>query len=559
MAANEETRTSEPTPKASSFDGPGPFRAIVKGHLDSEYMGRLEVELLKYSTEGNTTDASGEKVIVSYLSPFYGTTPLAGASENDGFDYAQKSYGMWAVPPDVDSEVLVIFAEGNKSQGFWIGCIPKKFMNFMLPGNASTKNNTTDQSTILPVSEYNKKVETGSGNQPTTFLKPVNTDAQAILERAGLLNDQIRGTTTSSARREVPSMVFGMSTPGPLDRRPGKPTVTIGSTNSQISRPASRLTGSSFVMDDGDPSSFRKGPAATTPSVYASLADGGDPMLPANELLRLKTRTGHQILLHNTEDLIYIAHGSGQSWIEMTAQGTIEVYSKGNMSFHSDEDINFDAGKNINFKAGADINMIAANQMSTQTGANWDVSVGADGRLTCGGTSNIASAGHRETAGTINMNSGGAPAATASAASDPSVVPTGSGSETSSDAVAQEDTFGACVATEESGASNVDEPGDGLTDAERSAGAGAQVTSTPSRTNSGEYGGVGSSAAAGGSGPVSIENVQGIQQPSPEAPIYSGTGTAGAGAGSDSITLDNVTGIAPTTTTLTGSSRSGPR
>ena len=243
----------------------------------------------------------------------------------------------------------------------------------------------------------------------------------------------------------------------------------------------------------------------------------------------------------------------------MTAQGTIEVYSKGNMSFHSDEDINFDAGKNINFKAGADINMIAANQMSTQTGANWDVSVGADGRLTCGGTSNIASAGHRETAGTINMNSGGAPAATASAASDPSVVPTGSGSETSSDAVAQEDTFGACVATEESGASNVDEPGDGLTDAERSAGAGAQVTSTPSRTNSGEYGGVGSSAAAGGSGPVSIENVQGIQQPSPEAPIYSGTGTAGAGAGSDSITLDNVTGIAPTTTTLTGSSRSGPR
>tara|TARA_R110002124_G_scaffold47614_2_gene141386 strand:+ start:450 stop:626 length:177 start_codon:yes stop_codon:yes gene_type:complete len=58
---------------------------------------------------------------------------------------------------------------------------------------------------------------------------------------------------------------------------------------------------------------------------------------------------------------------------------------------------------------------------------------------------------------------------------------------------------------------------------------------------------------------VSIENVQGIQQPSPEAPIYSGTGTAGAGAGSDSITLDNVTGIAPTTTTLTGSSRSGPR
>lgn len=451
MPINEESRTPIGTTTVSNFDGPGPFMAIVRNHLDTEFMGRLSVELLKTTTEGNNTDVTGEMVEVGYLSPFYGITPYTGTSDNDGFDHTQKSYGMWAVPPDIGSLVLVTFVEGNRARGYWFGCVQEQFMNFMVPGNASTKSNKDDITKQLPVGEYNKRNEPGVGNNPTQFIKPVNTDAQAILERAGLLNDQVRGTTTSSARREVPSMVFGLSTPGPLDRRPGHPKVKVGAVGSQTEIPASRLTGSTFVMDDGDPSMFRKGPAATTPSEYVSLADGGDPMIPANELIRLKTRTGHQVLLHNSEDLIYIAHGSGQTWIEMTAAGTLEVYSKGNISFHSDEDINFDAGKNINFKAGSDINMIATNQMSTQTGANWDVSVGADGRLTCGGTSNIASAGHYETAGVIHMN--GPPAATAAAAASPTTVPAGAGSANSGtaggatgDSVTQEDTFAACVA-----------------------------------------------------------------------------------------------------------------
>ena len=482
--ANQDTRTPEEQPKASSFDGPGPFMAVVKNHLDTEFMGSLEVELLKSSTEGNTTDVSGEMAIVSYLSPFYGITPYSGTSDNEGFDYSQKSYGMWAVPPDIGTTVLVIFVEGDKGRGFWFGCVQEKFMNFMIPGNGSTKNNKTDQTKTLPVGEYNKRNEAAVSNDPTTFLKPVNTDAVAQLTQAGLINDQIRGTTTSSARREVPSMVFGMSTPGPLDRRPGKPRVKVGPENSQTDMPASRLTGSTFVMDDGDPSLFRKGPAATTPSIYASLADGGDPMIPANELVRLRTRTGHQILLHNSEDLIYIAHGSGKSWIEMTAQGTIEVYSKGNISFHSDEDINLDAAKNINLKAGANINMIATNQMSTQTGANWDVSVGADGRLTCGGTSNISSAGHYETANPIHMN--GPTAARAAAAAPPSTVPAGAGSAASSASQPAPDTFAACVAANRPGADTAD-PGFIPPN--------ATTTSTPSRDGSGASG-AGDEAAA---------------------------------------------------------------
>lgn len=417
----ETTRTPDTGQPASKVEGPGPYVGIVRNHLDADYMGALEVEILKSTSEGNTPEASGEIVPVSYLSPFYGVTPFSGTSDNEGFDHTQKSYGFWAVPPDIGTKVLVIFAEGNRGAGFWIGCVQDQYMNFMVPGNASTEYNNEDQSRPRPVGEYNKRTEQANGNDPTQFLKPCHVDACAVLDRNGLAGDQIRGTTTSSARREAPSMVFGWSTPGPLDRRPGRPRVKSGEQYQQIEMPASRLTGHTLVMDDGDPSLFRAGPATTSPSVYKSLDQGGDPTIPANEMFRIRTRTGHQILLHNSEDLIYIAHGSGGSWIEMTANGKIDIYAKDSVSIHSENDFNFKADRDINLQAGNNINIKAGNTMAAETGANWTVKAGADGMLTCAGSSNIRSAHHKETAGAIDMN--GPPAATAGAAPVPSRVP----------------------------------------------------------------------------------------------------------------------------------------
>ena len=111
VAPNEEKRT--PTGTADQIEGPGPYLAKVKSHLDGEYMGRLKVELLKHNSEGNSTETTGQTVTVDYLSPFYGVTPTQAIGNNDGYEWTQKSYGFWAVPPDIGTRVLVIFAEGN--------------------------------------------------------------------------------------------------------------------------------------------------------------------------------------------------------------------------------------------------------------------------------------------------------------------------------------------------------------------------------------------------------------------------------------------------------------
>ena len=44
-----------------------------------------------------------------------------------------------------------------------------------------------------------------------------------------------------------------------------------------------------------------------------------------NQLTRLRTASGHQMLMHDTEGVVYIANGSGKAFIEMDTDGTVSV------------------------------------------------------------------------------------------------------------------------------------------------------------------------------------------------------------------------------------------
>ncbi|MGY8864055.1 MAG: phage baseplate assembly protein V [Methylophagaceae bacterium] len=349
--------------------GPGPFEAIVVSNLDTTYMGTLKVDILKNNASGSLPEKLGTSIEVRYLSPFYGVTNPAHTTNNDGYAATQKSYGMWFVPPDVGARVLVTFAEGDIANGFWIGCVQDKFMNFMVPdGRASTTLTTPQtpdnvQGLKIPVGEYNKKTEKGNGRDPTRYNKPYNKDFTQSLEIQGLIRDENRGTTSSSARREVPSSVFGISTPGPIDKRQGAPKGLVGEAGLKHSKFVNRLGGSSFVMDDGDDTLLRVTHPSAGPPTYANVEAGqlfGQSTIPHNEVMRFRTRTGHQILMHNSEDFIYIANSRGTAWVELTSDGKIDVYGLDSISIHSDADINLTADRDVNIEGGRNVNMRAS-------------------------------------------------------------------------------------------------------------------------------------------------------------------------------------------------------
>lgn len=356
------TRTTDYIPAGKTGKGGGgggPFLARVISHLDPTYMGMLEVELLR--PVGNSGDgAEGQLHQVKMMTPFYGVTSSEFLGKEDDYNNTQKSYGMWFVPPDVGTTVVVIFIDADPKRGYWIGCVPDESMNFMVPGMAATQQ-TVDGKGRVPVAEYNKVVHDKVEN-PTVIKKPKHPIA-TVLEAQGLLKDDIRGITTSSARREVPSMVFGISTPGPVDKRSNAKKGKVGKKEHKVDNVfVSRLGGTTFVMDDGDDKFIRKKPAGSAPPEYVAVGQGekgGDPTIPHNELFRIRTRTGHQILLHNSEDLIYIGNARGTTWIELTSNGKIDIYAQDSVSLHTMTDLNVTADRDINFVAERNINMSA--------------------------------------------------------------------------------------------------------------------------------------------------------------------------------------------------------
>ncbi len=325
----------------------GPWLGIVTNYLDPTYMGGLEVSLIK-STQGEMT-LQNETFIVHYMSPFYGITDIKHEGTNSAdFNDVQKSYGMWFVPPDLGTMVMCMFVDGETNAGYWIGCIPSPFQNHMIPGLAASQTvaMTSEQerkygTRNLPVGEFLKKGRDLSDPRPDSYTKPVHPFADRLLAQ-GLLIDKVRGTTTSSARREIPSMVFGISTPGPLDPDGKKGYVGY---ERVTTKPVSRLGGTQFVMDDGD--------------------KNGE-----NELVRIRTRTGHQILLHNSQDLIYIANSKGTAWIEMTSNGKLDIYAQDSVSIHTENDFNFRADRDVNIEAGRNLNLRSVQHMETNVGGH---------------------------------------------------------------------------------------------------------------------------------------------------------------------------------------------
>ena len=359
--------------------GPGPYVARITNLLDPTYMGSMEVVIEKGFI--GDLNLQSQTYIVKYLMPFYGVTNVRyeGTDQRD-FNSVQKSYGMWMVPPDIGTTVLVIFVDGDPNQGFWMGCVADQFQDHMIPGIAASQDvyMTPEQelkygTKNLPVAEFHKRsIKDGSPN-PNSQRKPIHPFADRLLAQ-GLLLDTIRGVTSSSARREVPSTVFGISTPGPIDKSNGSQQGIIGY-ETKVNVPISRLGGTQFVMDDGD-------------------ANG------QNELVRIRTRTGHQILLHNSSDLVYIANSKGTAWIEMTSDGKLDIYAKDSVSIHTENDFNFRADRDINIEAGRNLNIRAMQDMETNVTGHYflivddyakisvrndkDETIGQSSRLTIG-------------------------------------------------------------------------------------------------------------------------------------------------------------------------------
>ena len=295
----------------------GVFAGYVKRADDIQKMGRLQVWIPEF---GSAPDEEAGWITVSYCSPFAGATNVNTTSKSDikSFDETQTSYGMWMVPPDIDNQVLIMFINGDAARGIWFGSMFGQFANNMIPGMAADTNTYQYPGQPVPAAEYNKWDKRVT--QPDSATKPFEETKFKGLGNQGLITDQSRGITNSSARRESPSNVFGILTPGPVIDKNVSPDKIR------------RKGGSSFIMDDGN----------------------------GTEYVQLTTKSGAQIKIDETNGFVYLINRDGTAWVQMDQYGDIDIFGARNISMRAQRDINLRADRNINIEAGQNIYMKAA-------------------------------------------------------------------------------------------------------------------------------------------------------------------------------------------------------
>jgi len=342
---------------------PGPYVGIVKGYGDDSGMNRIAVYIPGLAEQRQSsptskydkTEQEANVVICSLALPWYGRTNNLDVGNDGDYGTTTKSYGMWLPTPDIDTQVMVVFAEGILENGYIIAYVPDALMLHMVPGIAASpafeKSKSTTSAGItspnfeVPVAEYNKsKIDSFDGSTAWKNIpKPVHPIFDTLLAQ-GLEADYIRGITTSSAQRESPSNVFGVSTPGPLDPDQGTIVQGLVSETNKFGYdwPYSRKSGHTFVMDDGD--------------------NSGN-----NQLIRLRTGTGHQVLLSDDGGAIYVGTASGNAWAELRNDGSVDVFSARDISVHAEGSVNMLADKDVNIQAGEDVNILAGHNFKVQT------------------------------------------------------------------------------------------------------------------------------------------------------------------------------------------------
>ncbi len=319
---------------------------IVKDNADFQNMGRLSVWIPEFG--GDPKDPQNW-FIVRYGTMFGGaSSPANRIQDSDVMEGSQTSYGWWAVPPDLENQVVLAFANGETNKGIWFACLYPQNMNHMVPGVASANPTQSIDAcgAIPPVVEYNK----WSAQSPIDPKRPIFTPLHEGLSNQGLYQDAERGTATSSAQRAPVSKVYGYITP---------------------------RSNSIYVDDD-----------------------------PENEFIRLRTRSGAQILVHETTGYVYINSKNGNSWAEISDRG-IEMYTRGNMgvraegsmNLHADASMNIEADGNLNFRAGGNmtfqspthINFKASGNFILEVGGTISQSAGSQLVLGAGGTLQLGS------------------------------------------------------------------------------------------------------------------------------------------------------------------------
>jgi len=395
---------------------------LVADTNDPQQMGRLRVICPQWgdSMHSNVEDLPW----AIYMTPFGGQQQVGTRGPGIQTSEGSVAYGLWAIPK-VGSQVVLMCVDGNPMARIWIGCVYDQFTPHTMPHGRFMYDDhpeleksgatpapygpyTSSEKYIQPLAD-NLKQQFGNTGEPNYEFRSRGADYSV----SGVNVDQLNQTYSRAADDSGVTHDNWTSTQG-----------------YQASR-TDPFASSSLTDKNYDSLTV----ALTSPGFHAISLDDRQE----NCRVRFRTTSGHQILMDDTNERIYIATAQGNNWIELDQNGNVDVYSANTVNVHSAKDMNFTSDQSIRMFAkdgihmhsGNEIRINAANDIHVKSGANLrlhsaastylqsdaeiNYKAGSVVSITAGSTLNLKSGANTnvDAGGTLNLKAGGTVAAQA--------------------------------------------------------------------------------------------------------------------------------------------------
>ena len=365
---------------------------IVADTNDPQQMGRIRVVCHRW---GDSFDAPIEHIPwAMYATPFGGQVQVG--TRGPGIDAVDGgvAYGMWAIPV-VGAQVLVMCIDSDPNQRVYIGSVYDQFTTNTMPhGRYMYDDHPNLDNTLTPSGPYSsteKPIEPLSTNLRQAFGNKTNPNYEwrnrgADYQAAALDVANLSATRSSVVDDKDVSYEGWKSTQGyQTDRQD----------------PAAPTTATSRNL---------------SPMVYSFTSPGFHALSMDDRIencrVRLRTTAGHQILMDDTNERIYIATARGENWIELDQNGNIDVYTnnkvnisaKKGINLTTDEDIRMYASKSIHMFASEEIRMQAGKDIAIKTAENLRIETGVSFYVTAVDQINAKSGSNMNMSSGMNIN-----------------------------------------------------------------------------------------------------------------------------------------------------------
>lgn len=403
---------------------------IVVDNNDPQQMGRLRVCVPSWGE--SLVKEVGNFPWAMYVTPLGGSVDggSRGIEHNEAaLTTGQVGYGFFAVPK-VGATVVVACLDDNPQSRIWLGCVYGQFFTHTLPHGRFSyqKTGNLQDEPSGPLSSSGEPIQPLFKNLTSAFTATTPSKVSGAPTNAPRKNFEFRTRGADHAAAGVIADIAG-SQDCPLVEVPDDRGV-------EFKEPDGRTINSNQGYKQSRIEPDLRFPETTglnyDPQVYSWTTPGFHSIVMDDAIqncrVKLRTTCGHQIILDDTNERIYISTCEGKTWVEIDQKGNIDIYAERNVSVRALKDVNINTDQtfrvhakaihmfgndevrigspgNVHIQASASMFLTAASEFHGLSGSIMNLTSGSDMNLKAGG--NII-----ETGANIHLNGPAAAAAT---------------------------------------------------------------------------------------------------------------------------------------------------